>query len=353
MSTHTCTRAIMLKIEKLYKPMTDKLSSPISFKESYKKMLPKQIVNLANKIKNKSIKISRKIKILKTTKNKLTELTVKLKKETSVEKTHRLELLNSIKNIDNQIVECTSLWDKYRQSLRRCVLKKDPRNFLRWDPVVETMSAGARRPEFDYLINNDWNKWSSAIKETWIGNPPKYKYYENSSGNFINTAYNLSRLIDHHKLDLKQVGKIIEFGGGYGCMAKLVNNLGFMGKYVIFDIPEFLALQKYYLNSNNTDGNIHFINQAEKLDDSNPDIFIATWSLSESPIELRDEFLKKIGKPKYVLIAYQANFETIDNVKYFQEYIKNNQDYNWVNYEISFLHQNYYLIGNREPHLNK
>lgn len=327
--------------------MMYKLSFLASLKESCKKILPRQIINLTNKIKNKSIRISRKTKILRTIKNRVVELSVELKKETLTERICRVELLNSIKNIDSQTARCTSLWDKFRQRVRFCILKKDPRNFLRWDPIVETMSAGARKCEFDYLINNDWGKWSSAIKETWVGNPPKYKYYQKSSGNFINTAYNLTRLIDHHKLDIKQAGKITEFGGGYGCMAKLMNNLGFRGKYMIFDIPEFLALQKYYLRSSNTDGNFHFINQTEKIDDLNPDIFIATWSLSESPVELRDEFLKKIGKPKYVLMAYQANFETIDNVKYFQEYKKNNQDYDWVNYEISHLPQNYYLVGKK------
>ena len=317
-----------------------------SFKESYQKMLPRRMINLANKIKNKLIRISRKIKILKI-RNKMVELSVELKKETSNEKKYRIELLNSVKNIDNQTVGCASLWDNYRQRVRLCVLKKDPRNFLRWAPIIETMSAGARKCEFDYLVNNNWDKWSSAVKETWVGNPMKYKYYQKSSGNFIHTAYNLSRLIDHYKLDIKQSDKITEFGGGYGCMAKLVNNLGFRGKYVVFDIPEFLALQKYYLRSSNTDGNFYFINQTERLDDSGPDIFIATWSLSESPLELRDEFLKKIGKPKYVLVAYQANFEAIDNMKYFQEYTKNNQDYDWVNYEISHLPQNYYLVGKK------
>jgi hypothetical protein len=130
-------------------------------------------------------------------------------------------------------------------------------------------------------------------------------------------------------------------------MAKLINNLGFNGKYVIFDIPEFLALQKYYLRSADTIENFDFIERIEKLEDSNPDIFIATWSLSESPIKTRDEFLRKIGKPQYALIAYQANFESIDNIKYFQEYRKNNQNYNWIDCEISHLPKNYYLTGKK------
>ncbi len=322
-------------------------SFSVCFKEFCRKMLPKRAINLANKTKNKSISISRKIKIIKIIKNNLEELKVRLKNETPSERMNRIELVGSITDIDSQTAECTSLWDKYRKHVRLCILKKDPRNFLRWEPIVETMSAGARRPEYDYLANNNWGKWSAAIKETWVGNPPKYKYYQKSSGNFINTAYNLSRLVDHYKFDVKQAGKIIEFGGGYGCMANLVNNLGFKGKYIIFDIPELLALQKYYLRSSNAEGNFNFINQTEKLGDPNPDIFIATWSLSESPIELRNEFFKRIGKPKYVLVAYQANFETIDNVKYFQEYMKNNSEYDWTNYEISHLPQNFYLIGKK------
>ena len=40
---------------------------------------------------------------------------------------------------------------------------------------------------------------------------------------------------------------IVEFGGGYGSMCRLVRKLGFKGRYVIFDLRPILALQKYYL----------------------------------------------------------------------------------------------------------
>lgn len=318
-----------------------------SFKEFCKKIFPKRIINLINKIKNNLARISRKIKILKIIKNRLIELSVKLKKETSSEKKYRIELLNSIKNIDNQTVECTSLWDKWRRRLRSYILRKDPRNFLRWDLITEITFGKAHKCEFDYLVNNNWNKWSSAIEETWVGNPSKYRYYQKSSGNLIHVAYSLAQFVDYYKIDIKQTGNIIEFGGGYGCLAKLINDLGFKGKYTLFDIPEFLALQKYYLQSSSAGENFYFISQVENLSDLNPDIFIANWSFSEVPIKLREEFFKKIGKPKYVSIGYEANFETIDNIKYFQEYMKNNQDYNWVNYEISHLPRNYYLTGKK------
>ncbi|MBU2530357.1 MAG: putative sugar O-methyltransferase [Elusimicrobia bacterium] len=288
------------------------------------------------------------MEIINKIKNKLIKLRVELKKESAAEKNNKNELLNSIKNLGGEKIERNSAWDRYRQRLQLYILRNDPRNFLRWEPIINSMFHNADKRELDYLINSDWDKWSQAITETWIGNPPRYAHYKKSSGNLIHTAYNLSLLFDHYKIDVKKINKIIEFGAGYGCMAKLINNLGFNGKYVIFDIPEFLALQKYYLRSTNTIGNFNFTNQIKKLEYPNPDIFIATWSLSESPIELRNEFLRKIGKPQYMLIAYQANFESIDNIKYFQEYKKNNQDYNWADCEISHLPKNYYLIGKKK-----
>jgi hypothetical protein len=40
---------------------------------------------------------------------------------------------------------------------------------------------------------------------------------------------------------------IVEFGGGFGSMCRLIGALGFRGRYVIFDLPPVLALQRYYL----------------------------------------------------------------------------------------------------------
>lgn len=273
---------------------------------------------------------------------------VEFKKETTAEKNNRAELLSSIKSLNDKTITGNSTWNRYRRRLRLYILGNDPRNFLRWEPISGSMFHNADKCALDYLTNNNWDKWSAVITEKWVGNPPQYSYYKKSSGNLIQTAYNLSRLVDHYNIDIKKADKIIEFGAGYGCMAKLTNNLGFEGKYIIFDIPEFLALQKYYLRSTETTGEFNFIDQIEKLNDVNPDILIATWSLSEAPVEIRDIFFKKIGEPLYILIGYQANFESIDNIKYFQEYQNHNHSYDWVSYEIKQLPGNYYLIGKKK-----
>lgn len=288
------------------------------------------------------------MKIIHKIKNKLIKLRVELKKETDTEKNNRAELLNSIINLNNKEILGSSTWDRYRRKLRLYILKNDPRNFLRWEPVMGSMFHNADKLEFDYLTGSNQNSWVQAIEETWVGNPPRYSHYKKSSGNMVHIAYNLSQMLDRYSIDLKKINTIIEFGAGYGCTAKLIHNVGFMGTYEIFDVPEFLALQRYYLKSTNTNGNFVFIDQTEKLRNIDPDMLIATWSLSESPVEIRNEFLNKIGKPQYILIAYQANFELTDNIKYFEEYQKNNPNYDWVTHEIKHLPKNYYLIGSKK-----
>lgn len=281
-------------------------------------------------------------------KNKILRLYIGFKKETLVEKNNREEFLNSIKNIQKLDRPDYGGWNSYIKRLHVYISKNDPRSFLRWKPITESMFSSASKCEFDYLItsiNND--KLLKAIEETWVGNPPKYKHYKKSSSNFVHTAYNLSQLIDLFKIDVKTLNSIVEFGAGYGCMAKLINNLGFVGKYTIFDIPEFLALQKYYLHSSKIMSNFKFIDKIDKLEAVNPDILISTWSLSESPISLRDKFLKKIGKPKYILIAYQENFNSIDNKKYFETLKGLMSEYEWTNKTISHVPGNYYLLGKK------
>ncbi len=238
-------------------------------------------------------------------------------------------------------------WDRNRQTLRLHILENDPRNFLRWAPITGSMFFG-HALELEHLKNYRWDRWSKVIEETWVGNPPTYPDYPKSSLNLIHTAYNLSCLTERSNIDVSRFKKIIEFGGGYGCMAKLIHDLGFTGTYTIFDLPEYLALQKYYLDSTSMRGDFRFVDATEKLEESTYDLFIAAWSLSEAPFELRSDFLKKIGKPAYVLIAYQKDFESRDNVQYFKEYIRDNPDYDWDNYEIPHMPKNYYLIGKKK-----
>ena len=73
--------------------------------------------------------------------------------------------------------------------------------------------------------------------------------HKDSSNNLLHHAYNLLQLDLH--TPLHKLPTILEFGGGYGSTARLAFRLGFQGTYLIFDLPEFSALQRFYLSTLN------------------------------------------------------------------------------------------------------
>ncbi|WP_148307733.1 hypothetical protein [endosymbiont of unidentified scaly snail isolate Monju] len=123
---------------------------------------------------------------------------------------------------------------------------------------------------------------------------------------------------------------VFEFGGGYGSMARLFWQLGFRGKYLIQDLPAFSALQKFYLGSigalgsESGDGEFSFVTDnrsmkriLDRWGAVESKMFVATWSLSETPLEVREPVLDSLVYFDHILIAFQHQFEDIDNVKYF------------------------------------
>lgn len=241
-------------------------------------------------------------------------------------------------------------WSQHRSKIRTDILNRDPRTFLSWPYIEYTMFHQSKLKEFDELKQKPyWNEWKNCLIETGVGTPRTYSHFKVSSGNLIHHAYSLSQLKDYRNIDFSKLNTIVEFGGGYGSMARLVHNLGFRGTYIIFDLPEFLALQEYFLDRLNIK-NIKYADSVSKLKETlrlapPPELFIATWSLSEAPVILRDDVLKELPNIKYFLIAYQDSFEKIDNVGYFKKLVHDKKETEWKLYPILHLPGNNYLLG--------
>ena len=78
-------------------------------------------------------------------------------------------------------------------------------------------------------------------------------------------------------------------------------------------------------------------------------IFIATWSISETPIYLRNTILSMLDNFDLFLIAYQKQFGEIDNSKYFSAWKDSLNNYKWYSYETRHSPDNYYLFGKNIP----
>jgi len=236
-------------------------------------------------------------------------------------------------------------WIKNRKRLRAAVLHKDPRAFLTWDVVNETMFIPPYAPfvrhELRALRNRDWDSWRRAIAERAAGLPFPSVFYPFSSSNAIHHAYHLHCFESETKTCIRDYRTIVEFGGGYGSLQRIVHNLGFTGNYVGYDLPELQALQRYYLGSIG-------VHRAVTEQREPPRLFIATWSLSESPVELRERIADEVSDFDAFLIAYQKHFGGIDNDAYFAAWRRRFPSIRWRLIKIEHLPHDYYLFGVRE-----
>jgi len=156
-------------------------------------------------------------------------------------------------------------------------------------------------------------------------------------------------------IDVKNYENILEFGGGYGGMAKLCSDMGFKNKYFIYDLPAVKSIQEFYLNKLNVNNKIiNDIDELKTIDITNKkNLFIATWSLSEVDFDIREQIVDIIKDFDAVIIIFQHNIWNRDNFKYFYESGKFQKKFtkisNWVLQNIPNIKWdggNYYLIGN-------
>jgi len=259
-------------------------------------------------------------------------------------------------------------WATNMNTLRHHVFNYDIRRFLRWDVIRATMFvsyAAYIKQELESIKNSkDFESyWKRGIKESSVGLPIKSKLYRKSSGNLIHHAYHVQQFEEVIGMKVGEIDLVLEFGGGYGSLCRLIQNLGFNKKYVIFDLPLFSSLQKYYLKSlghkvlnvndfSKSESGVLCISNFEDLqkalnnvDSTKRNLFVATWSLSETPIILRRKIIELITDFEYFLIAYQDKFNEVDNNHFFGNMQKEMSHVNWKGWKIKHLPGNNYLIG--------
>lgn len=118
-------------------------------------------------------------------------------------------------------------------------------------------------------------------------------------------------------------------------MAQIFKKINKNCTYVIFDTNEINFLQYYYLEMNKISVVmnkiesrkvclINNITLIKKFNDSIKknicSLFIANWSISEMPINLRNNILNKTQNFLTSLMSFQDKFENVNNKNYFFNY---------------------------------
>lgn len=237
-------------------------------------------------------------------------------------------------------------WGSYRLSIREHVANDDISEFLMWGTIQATMFVGNEpfvQQEHTALRLHDIRRWDIAIREDLFGKPDRLPWMVHTSGNMVHQAYHLMQWERIADVETESLDCIVEFGGGYGAMAWIVNRLGFKGEYVIYDLPEMSILQRYYLSNVGVSATLRVTNGAKFPTPPKADLLISCHALGEAPDDLRRAFLAHPFKS--YLIASQASWDGNDLHSYFDELATNRYDLEWHVCESPILEDHYYWIG--------
>jgi len=116
--------------------------------------------------------------------------------------------------------------------------------------------------------------------------------------NSVHHLYHLSRYEQTTGRAIEKARRVVEFGGGYGNLARIFLNFGHIARYAILDLPLFSCIQYVYLCTAFGPNRVRLENGTREgageetvslvplpfLDRSvvEGDLFVSTWALSES-----------------------------------------------------------------------
>lgn len=235
-------------------------------------------------------------------------------------------------------------WTERRVELRDLLAGGDRQNFLHWDPVTHAIFHVPPPDELQYLQSlPNWPAIRALLKDPGVGGAALDPELH-TNGNIIHHAYAIFQFENVVGRQFADMGRIVEIGGGYGNFARLVIGHGFAGRYAIYDLPELLQLQQWYLGQTLSADEQKRVEYVTTLP-PNADAIVGLWSISELPFDLRDRI--KALRPQYFFIGWQHEFFGLDNVAYFNGWMED-PAYDWINVPMAHTADNYYLFGTRK-----
>jgi len=152
--------------------------------------------------------------------------------------------------------------------------------------------------EFDYIKEYNSEYLELMQDPTDYGSPLVFEIDNNTyNPNDIHHLYHICRYE-------KSIGRpdqkidILEWGGGYGNMCKVLHMIyqDLIESYTIIDLPKFSRLAKNYVENTCVNAKVKHLDVTSIQNEISDkyDMFISTWALSESPKEC-SEYLQKNG----------------------------------------------------------
>lgn len=145
---------------------------------------------------------------------------------------------------------CQDGWIAVKKNIGEMIKCQPNRNFLSHADIGMTMvkSGGPSKFEEAYLLNclsyETKNKIAmfKDIDKSWLSHT---SVIFDCSTNSLGQLYYAAKIFEQVKN--KKIDTIVEFGGGFGCLARILKMIDPSLTIFIIDLPEFISLQALFL----------------------------------------------------------------------------------------------------------
>jgi putative sugar O-methyltransferase len=195
----------------------------------------------------------------------------------------------------------------------------------RYTPVLEHLTE-----EFAYIyLNNLKNKECltpdtlKKIKENdKYGSPSLFEFPELGIISPSTIRYLKQSLDIKNKFDKNTYNSIVEIGGGYGGLCKVLSSLVKFKKYYLIDLPEPSLLSKKYLNKFiGIVNKMNYLTTEDLYSFDKIDLVISNYAFSECSLEFQKKYYEQVVKKADTFYLVYNNFtENNMNVNSFIEY---------------------------------
>ena len=236
----------------------------------------------------------------------------------------------------------TDYWRSRCAAMAQMATTKPVQDFLSWSNDVHHEELPVFNIWYDALLANpDWeSRWKRLSRKAPWGNPHPFSRDAGTSPVTLQHAYHLMKYEQAAgQRFVEDLDVIIEVGGGYGNFCRMLRADGFRGTYAIIDLPHAREFQRAYLrlcgDMDVTDEVKLVPGAALLLEKDIPELlklvagkrvgFVATWSLSETPMAFRDKLFPALhADTRKYLIASQwpwHHTDGISNEDYFEKLV--------------------------------
>jgi len=281
------------------------------------------------------------------------------------------ELRTNLASLSNDAT-ITPCWSEFSAKLQKLAATEPIEDFLQWTDYLSIREHdGAYRLWHAIRKHPEWKRWEKLARRVPWGNAHPLCLVRNGDPGVVATS-NV-----HHEMRFEgAIGErfwenldvVFEFGGGFGNACRMFREDGFRGSHVVLDQPVVREFQRAFLRlcGISVTTNVKLIDGCSLLTERDiPALidllrgkrvgFLATWSLSEAPLELRAKLFPALHPCccKYLIAAQWPSHQRephISNERYFTQFMQESGGAEFkIENEFHDVNWRKYLFGVRRP----